>query len=302
MTSMIAKRVIITGATGFIGNHLARILISKGVKVFTLVRTGSDLKRIPTGAIPSEYDGDISSLISIVSNIKPDVVIHLASCFIARHTHADINNLLDSNLKFGLQLMEAMSLAGCVKLINTGTAWQHFENRENDPVCLYAATKTAFENLIEYYVRVKSFEVITLKLHDTYGPNDTRGKLINLLLSAALNGTDLDLSPGEQKINLVYIDDVVNAFLTAMEHFKEMKPGSHLRYMVASDHPMSIKEMVHIVEQTIEKKVHANWGARNYRDREVFIPATFYPTLPDWNPFVGLSQGIKLICDSMSDV
>jgi nucleoside-diphosphate-sugar epimerase len=295
MNSILPKRVILTGVTGFIGNHLARTLIRNGIQVFAIVRTGSDIKRIPDGSIVYEHDGSTSSLITIVSDIKPDIVIHLASCFIARHTPDNIDNLVDSNLKFGLQLLEAMSYVGCHNLINTGTGWQHFENRENDPVCLYAATKTAFESLIEYYVRVKSFSVITLKLHDTYGTDDTRGKLINLLLSAASTGSELDLSPGEQKIDLVYVDDVVNAYIKAMECFNEIPPGSHHRYMVTSGAPMSIKEMVLVIEEATGRKVHANWGARDYRDREVFVPSNFYPSVPHWEPIVNLPKGIELI-------
>jgi nucleoside-diphosphate-sugar epimerase len=295
VNSILPKRVILTGVTGFIGNHLAKTLIHNGIQVFAIVRAGSDIERIPEGSMVYEHDGSTSSMITIVSDIKPDVVIHLASCFIARHTLNDIEELVDSNLKFGLQLLEAMSSVGCHNLINTGTGWQHYENRENDPVCLYAATKNAFESLIEYYVRVKSFSVITLKLQDTYGPDDTRGKLINLLLSAASNGSELDLSPGEQKIDLVYVDDVVNAYIKTIELFKEILPGSHHRYMVTSGAPMSIKEMVIVIEEATGRKVHANWGARDYRDREVFAPSNIHSCVQDWAPAVSLQQGIRLI-------
>jgi nucleoside-diphosphate-sugar epimerase len=232
-------------------------------------------------------------MLEILSQTKPDVVFHLASCFLARHDSNDLDRLVDSNLRFGLQLLEAMAKAGCRHLINTGTGWQHFQNREDDPVCLYAATKTAFESLVQYYVSVEGFSVVTLKLHDTYGPHDPRGKLIALLLNSARNGQPLDLSPGEQKIDLVHVDDVVSAFQCADTHLRSMTPGSHEQFMVSSGSPLSIKELVEKIEAATGFKIAANWGARSYRDREVMVPWNRGPLVPGWKPVIKLETGIQ---------
>ena len=68
--------------------------------------------------------------------------------------------------------------------LTAGTAWQHYNNQSYDPVCLYAATKQAYECLIDYYVKVHGLHAVTVKLHDTYGEGDERGKLFYLLQSS----------------------------------------------------------------------------------------------------------------------
>lgn len=287
------SKVVMTGVSGFIGQHVATALLRTGYDVSVIVRSGSNRDRIPVGARIYEHDGSTDGMISILSQNQPDLVMHLASCFLARHTSNDLEALVDSNLRFGLQLLEAMSRTGCRRLINTGTGWQHFMNRDNDPVCLYAATKSAFENLIDYYVAVEGFVTTTLKLHDTYGPNDTRGKLIAILMSAARDDTPLDLSPGEQKIDLVHVDDVVGAFIKSMDLDRKEEIGRHHKYMVSSGNPISIRELVGLIESVTGRRIRANWGARPYREREVMIPWNIGDTPPGWAPVVSLSEGIE---------
>lgn len=189
------RKAIVTGATGFIGHHLATCLIKEGWDVTAIVRIGSSDARVPVGARLVRHDGSSVQMLEIFQQAKPEVVFHLASKIATRHTLNDIDSLVDSNLRFGLQLLEAAVTVDCDRFINTGTGWQHFENQEYEPVCLYAATKQAFEDLIEYYVRVAGLKVVTLKLHDNYGEDDPRGKLMALLLNAARSGEFLDLSP-----------------------------------------------------------------------------------------------------------
>ena len=144
-------------------------------------------------------------MINIVNEANPEIVFHLASLFLAQHTLEDIERLVQSNLLFGVQIAEAITLQGVTKLINTGTSWQHYENEDYNPVCLYAATKQAFEDMLKFYVEASKLKVITLKLFDTYGPDDSRPKLFTLLRKVAQEQTELAMSPGEQLIDLVYM-------------------------------------------------------------------------------------------------
>ena len=94
-----------------------------------------------------------------------------------------------------------MTVNGVSKIINTGTFWQHYENREYSPTCLYAATKQAFESILHYYVEAKFLMIITLILFDSYGPSDPRPKLFSLLQEARQSEKVIAMSPGEQKID-----------------------------------------------------------------------------------------------------
>jgi len=286
-------RILLTGVTGFIGHHLATHLIKEGHEVHAILRPESDRSRLPVRTVAADYDGTMNSMKAILETAKPDLVIHLASCFLARHTVDDIDRLVDSNLRFGLHLLEAMSLSGCHKLINTGTAWQHYQNANYDPVCLYAATKQAFEDLTTYYVNAHQFQTITLKLHDTYGPGDTRRKIISLLMDAAFNQTELELSPGEQLIDITHIDDVVEAFDLTMNIILRQTHAGSTCYMVSSGRPQSLKSIAAIIENKTALPINARWGARDYREREVMVPWNKGLTPPNWEPKVNLEKWIE---------
>ena len=179
-----SKRYLITGGTGFIGSHIAKKLVDLGNEVYILVRDSSNLdllKGYEKKISFQEYNGTYLSLEKALKTSKPDLVFHLASVFISRHKPDDIDGLISSNILFGTKLVEAMVQNGASALINASTSWQHFKNSDYSPVNLYAATKQGMEDIIKYYVEAENLSVVHLKLFDTYGPNDPRPKLMNLL-------------------------------------------------------------------------------------------------------------------------
>jgi nucleoside-diphosphate-sugar epimerase len=206
----------------------------------------------------------------------------LASLFLSQHKPEDITRLIQSNIVLGSHLVESAINSGCIQFVNTGTAWQHFENNNYNPVNLYAATKQAFEDILKYYAEAHNLKVITLKLFDTYGPNDPRPKLLNLLKRAAETGESLDLSPGAQLLDLVHIDDVVDAFCATMELLEEMEGSLMKEYGVTSGDLISLKEMVTKLEDELGKKINVVWGGRPYRKREVMVPWNSMDTVRGW--------------------
>ena len=180
-------------------------------------------------------------------------------------------------------------------LINTGTFWQHFQNDDYNPVCLYAATKQAYEMILKYYLETTALKVITLKLYDTYGPNDPRKKLFALLETAAKEQQLLKMSPGEQLIDIVYIDDVVQAFILAAQRLQKQNKTNHEIYAVSSGNPISLKKLVAIYENVSGNKLDIQWGGRPYREREVMKPWDKGKWLPGWRPKYNLEQGIARI-------
>lgn len=279
------KIALITGATGFIGSHLARRLIKDGWELHVIVRNASkydlmqDIKNFVHFHI---YDGTIESMQTILARSKPEIIFHLASLFLSQHKPEEIASLIQSNITFGSHLAEAAVANNCLKFINTGTSWQHYENQGYNPVNLYAATKQAFEDILKYYVEAHELKVITLKLFDTYGPDDLRPKLMNLLKRAAETGETLDMSPGEQLIDLVHVDDVVEAFCVAQVLVGAMKEKGLKTYGVTSGKPLSLKEIVSMLEKKLNRKIKVHWGGRPYREREVMVPWSSMDIVPGW--------------------
>lgn len=269
------KRCLVTGATGFVGSNLCKKLIEQDWNVTIICRKSSkldNLEEIKNRINIFEYDNDLKNMIKFLKENKFEIVFHLASLFIAEHESKDVDNLLNSNIVFGTHLLEGMKESENKLLINTGTSWQNYNSEEYNPVDLYAATKEAFEKILKYYVEAEEVRCITLKLFDTYGENDTRPKLINLLNKFADEGKELDMSLGEQKLDLVHIDVVTNTFIKAYELLKNNEEIKNEVYGVSSGKQISLREIVENFERETGKKLKINWGARPYRKREVMEP------------------------------
>lgn len=290
------KNIVVSGATGFVGSNLVRFLLKKDFRIYIILRPDSDLTNLIDIKEDIEifrYDNEISSLIEFMNNTKPITVFHLASNFIAEHESYQIDSLIQSNITFGLHLLEAMKVSGVKELINTSTSWQHYNNDDYNPVCLYAATKQAFESLIEYYVQAEQFKVISLKLFDTYGETDTRPKLINLLNKFADEKTELNMSPGEQILNLVHISDVCNAYYLAFQFIQQESFKGHIDYSIESNESFKLKDIISLFEKITGKEINVNWGGKDYRKREVMEVWINGNRLPNWKPMISLEEGLK---------
>lgn len=286
------NRVLITGASGFIGGHLVAALVEDGYQVSVISRRPEALG-FPGLVEVYPCDGKYESILYAVEQSNPDTIIHLASLFLSTHNIDQMSELVSSNILFGTYLLEAAGSLGVKRFINTGTSWQYDANGQQVPVNLYASTKSAFENILKYYSDISGMDYCNLMLFDTYGPEDKRKKLLALLLDSIESGESLALSPGEQQINLVHVSDVVNAFSMCLRSMLTGQKYEGQTFRVDSDSPFSIKELVEEIELALECKILVRWGEREYRDREVMVPTSFGSRIEGWSPQINISQGVK---------
>ncbi|MTI86443.1 MAG: NAD(P)-dependent oxidoreductase [Balneolaceae bacterium] len=291
-------RFYITGGTGYIGSSIAKRLIEDDHKVAILKREHSDLSylsEIEEQISFFNYSGTYRSVDESVGHFKPDMALHFASYYTFDHTPDDLDTLIDSNIRLGLYLAEALVQHQVQYLINTGTSFEHFTNCDYRPVNLYAATKQAFQNLLEYYSDSNKISAITLKLFDTYGPRDKRGKLIELLKKSIKTKQEINLSGGEQLLDFVHIDDVVEAFLVSVRLIQSREAGFKQEYGISSDETLSLKKLVSLIEEIRGEALNVNFGVRPYREREVMVPWSDFEPLDGWKPVIGLREGLKAI-------
>ena len=193
--------------------------------------------------------------------------------------------------------MECATQAKIKWFINTGTFWQNYQNANYSPVNLYAATKQAFESIAKYYIDTNQIKFATLRLSDTFGPNDTRPKIFNIWNKIAKSGDTLDMSPGEQLIDISFIDDIVAAFTLIAKHLHanlpEVPNGSV--YAVKAEKRYTLIQLAALYEQATKTKLNINWGARPYREREVMMPWADGVLVPGWKAKVKIEDGIKAI-------
>lgn len=234
-------------------------------------------------------------MIAVVRASAPSVVFHLSSKFVAEHRPGDVESLVRDNILFGLQLLEAMQIAGAARLLNTGSAWQHFHNRDYSPVCLYAATKQAFADILAYYVEVHHFRAVTLELTDTYGAGDGRRKLIPIMRDAERGGDELAMVPADVPMDFVHVDDAVEAFVVAARRLLASDVAGHEIFAVRSGAPVTALELFATWERARGVRIAARWGERPLRAREVLQPWTQGTPLPDWQPKISLEEGLRTL-------
>lgn len=294
-------KVLMTGATGYLGASIARHLQEREHSVSVIARQTSDLALVKSMTENLDllfHDGSSQGMVNLLEQTSPDVVIHLASNFLSQHSTDTIAGLLESNVLFGTQLIDAMTKVGAKKLINVESSWQYYQDR-NSSSCLYAATKTAFGEILNFYKESEQVSIIDLVIFDTYGPGDPRGKLISSFPNFVKSGKRIGLSPGDQKLDLVFIDDLVLAFSLAVNQleFGKVKPGERRRYAINTKKPRRLKEIAALFETLSGKKLNFVWGEKDYRDREVMTPWTGGEWIEEWEPKVTLEEGFKKIVE-----
>lgn len=248
------KRAAVTGASGFIGSRLCPMLEAAGWEVERIGRF----------------------LPNWTQQHRPNVVFHIAGLFVSQHDPGDVDPLIESNLRFGAQILECMAQAGVKRLVTAGSFWQHPRPRN-----LYAATKTAFEAIAGYYHDAHGIQVVTVTLPDVYGPGDPRQKLVNVLRNA--NGERIPMLPANHMIDLVHVDDVCRAFIAAAE----LSAGT----WSVSAGPVRLETVVHEFERCHGHPLNVGWGERMYRPREMTAPWVG-AIVPGWEPKIGLREGI----------
>lgn len=273
------KKVLVTGAAGFIGSHTAFELVNRGAEV------GATVRSTPVDGVVLSIPVD-TNMEERIREFQPQIVIHLATKFLSDHVEKDIPSLVDSNITFGSRVLNVATEVKA-QVLTTSSAWQHFEGREYSPVSLYAATKQALITVAEYY-KLSGLDFRELVLFDSYGTHDSRGKLVSRLLEAAGSGRSIDMGPGNQLIDLLYVSDTVSAILS----LAEVEIADQTTFVARSGHPISIKELVAKIESVTGRQINAHWGRRESRAKEMMDDWKFGTTVPGWEPRVSLEAGL----------
>jgi len=292
-----STRILVTGATGFIGRHLVRRLSAAGSRLVVVVRESSqsDICEFDRDVQVITHDGNPVGLQNSLDQHSVRGVIHLASEYVKDHNAEGIPSLVESNITFGAQVVEAASQAGAKWFLNVGSIWQHFGSQEGRAANLYAATKNGFEQILNYYSDSMGLLAVNLYIGDTYGPDDRRGKILNLWRDAAVEGRRVKMSPGHQRLSLLHVDDVSSALLLMVKRFDQAPgPGSgEHAFFLGPEAWISLRNLAELFNEETGLNLHVDWGALPYRAREMMEPDVPFPRLPSWAAQVSLRNGIR---------
>lgn len=283
--------VLLTGATGFLGSYLLEAMILQGYSVVVLMRSTSNLWRIKhlKGQYRS-YNIDTNPIEQAFKEQRIDCVIHTA-CHYGRNDDP-ISRVVDSNLMFGLEILEACLTFKTNTFFNTDTL---LEKKLNT----YTLSKKQFVEWLEQ--QTDKIQVVNLKLEHTYGPNDDTTKFVPWVISQfEQNVSEIKLTKGEQKRDFIYINDVVSAYLTVLEkasglpRFNEFDVGTGQLVTVKS-FLEELKESYQANFGAIETKLA--FGSIPYREGEMMTVKINIQGLLNlgWSPNTNLKQGLTNI-------
>ena len=271
-------KIIITGSTGYIGRQ-----VLKKLKEFE-----PDCDVLTVGRDISVFDKDI--------DFEIRSVVHLATLSTSKDTTELLEPMLEANLLFGTRLLNWLDRSGQtgIPFINTGSFAEYRLGQEKgfNPAYLYAATKTAFRSILDYYGEKDVCRVITAVPYTVYGGQDRTKKIINYLVDALGSEKPKPFTKGEQVLDFVHVDDVARFFALIALKPDSMEKGT---YHLGTGKGTSIRQVARMLEQLSGKKINANWGVLPYRPLDVM-----YAVAPEnkqlnavWQPEITLEQGLK---------
>ena len=289
-------RCMVTGATGFIGSHLVPRLIDQSYEVACLIRDENQGKQLHAKAVPYVVDAHRpESIQRAVQAFSPQVIFHLATHYPASFDAHTIPKLLDANILFGSLLMQYAVEQGTQCFIAAGSTMQHHEGLDDRPSNFYAATKSCFDTVLDYYVDHHRARACTLYIFDSYGLDDPRPKLFNRLMTIRPDEQAMRLTDGTQRIGLVHVDDICSGFLLAAQRMNGSQSTGHEKYALPAAQPVSLRELAVLIEAGRSVKLPLQWGAVAQRPGQIMEPYSPYPVLPGWTEAKELEQEIRTI-------
>jgi nucleoside-diphosphate-sugar epimerase len=274
------KRVLVTGATGFVGANLARRLLADGCEVHLLVRAESNLWRL------EDIQGDVQlhavdlqdseALTQTIEAIRADTIFHLA-VYGAYPFQTDVNTILQTNIIGTANLVQACAKVDFESFVNTGSSSEYgfkkippSETEWVEPNSYYAVTKVSSTLYCSYTSKVLQRPITTLRLYSVFGPYEEPSRLMPQLIQHGLQGTLPPLVSPDTARDFVYVDDVSEAYIQAAIH-----PNIELGevFNVGSGIQRSLREVVEVAREILDIPQEPEWGSMQGRiwDSSVWV-------------------------------
>jgi nucleoside-diphosphate-sugar epimerase len=275
--------VLLIGAGGFLGSHLAAALAAQGEAV------------VPLRYRPAQHDAFLADFAARVASDAPGAVIHAGGSQTPRDDPDALQDLAMSNVVLPAAIASLLCKhAPACRLLTFGTSWQTGEDGAPEPFNAYAASKTAAESFLDHFA-MAGLRAATLRLHDTYGPGDRRNKVVNLVADAVLRRSDLPMSAGGQVVDLVHVRDVVAAAAATLDLLGAAPAGRLQVFAVRSGRQVTISEVVGLLlrQAGLDSAPFIRPGIYPYRARERFALDLGMPVPPGWAPRIALEDGLR---------
>jgi len=239
-------KVLVTGAGGFVGSHVARHLLASGSEVAALLRPGAHPRLAEIKDRLTVFEGDLArpeSWAEAVTKWQPEACIHAA-------WYAEPGRYLDSTenltgLRSGLDLLEIAAQAGCRKIVMAGTCFEYDtdpgylrEDGPTKPLTLYAAAKLALNVVARQRAAQLGVSLAWGRIFYVYGPWEDERRVVPALVLSMLRGEEFRATSGEQVRDYLHVADVASGLCALAER------GCSGVFNVCSSEPVTMAQLM----------------------------------------------------------
>lgn len=297
------KRVLVTGATGFIGANLARRLVLDKHDVHLLVRPADARWRIDPIADKVHLHEvtlhDQQRVEEIVKAIDPQWVFHLAA-YGSYSSQRDVQTIVATNYNGTVNLVEACLQTGFEAFVNAGSSSEYghkdhapSELELTEPNSHYAATKAAATLYCRFTAQQTDRRLSTLRLYSVFGPWEDPTRLLPTLMIYGMRGDLPPLVAPTIARDYIYVDDAVDAFILSAQTPTD-DPGAV--FNVGSGTQTSLDQLVQLVREQLNVHAEPEWGSMPDRDWDTDVwvsdPTGIRAAL-GWKPAHDLEDGLR---------
>lgn len=297
-------RVLVTGASGFIGSHVARAAVREGADVACILRPTSNAWRLlEAEQLIKRYDADLEDAEAVhraVTDFRPNVIIHLATVVNRARDLAPYSELHAANTRSTLHLIRAaLDTPDLTRFVHTGTIEEYGrgpvpyqESQREEPITPYSLTKHESVRIAMYAANEHGLPVVTIRPSLTYGPLQNQRMFISAFIKAALTTKVFDMSPGDQTRDFLYVDDAARAYLLAAT--TDGINGEIFNMATSVETPL--KDVAKRLEALFNNDIIVNYGARPcdpaIETMRCFMDISKIKKHLGWEPEIGLDEGL----------
>lgn len=253
------KKVIVTGASGFIGRRLVLLLAQNGIEVIAVTRADKKDWNGPVRTVQCDL-GSIAELPRLIQDRDVDTMFHLAwrGVMNVRNPEQQLFNLTATlSLLDAAEKMCIGSFVGAGSMNEPEAAWILEQDAPvTDPAFYYKVAKLSTHHLAKTRAGLAGIRFLWPVIINAYGPGEKNPRLITRLIQSLLAGQPFELSSGDQWYDFAYVDDVARAFMLLGEKGKD---GTH--YNIGSGNIRPLKEYLQQVQQLVAPQVPLLFGA-----------------------------------------